>query len=221
MLPNIVLFQASDSTHTQGLWETNGTASGTFLLTNGPNRNGFSGYTSLPLDLTIFNDQVLFAGRDPNGHYFLFTSDGTAVGTVELTGISGANSAGLFDPPVSADLTVFGNEVLFDGVDNTAGDKGGLWTTSGTAAGTRELTGISGAASTGVSPSDITVFNGEALFNGVDTAGNLGLWTTNGTAAGTQEVTGIVGAATTGIDPTDMVAYNGEVLFNGADAAQW
>ena len=44
--------------------------------------------------------------------------------------------------------------------------------------------GIVGAASTEFNPFDFTVFNGKALFNGVDTANNLGLWTTDGTAAG-------------------------------------
>ena len=64
----------------------------------------------------------------------------------------------------------------------------------------------------------MTVFNGEALFNGANTAGHLGLWVTNGTAAGTQELTGIAAASATGIDPTDMTVFNNEVLFNGVDA---
>ena len=86
--------------------------------------------------------------------------------------------------------------------------------TNGTAAGTQELTGIVGAASTGATPTDFTVFNGKALFNGANAAGHLGLWVTNGTAAGTQELTSIAGAATTGLDPTDMTVFNNEVLFN-------
>ena len=70
-----------------------------------------------------------------------------------------------------SDLTVFGNQVLFNGVDNVAGNVGGLWTTNGTAAGTHEITGFTGAASTGVNPSDLTVYNGVALFNGVEHSG--------------------------------------------------
>ena len=93
-----------------------------------------------------------------------------------LTPIAGPNSKGLFTSTISAwapypGLTAFHNEVLFNGW-NAAGAHG-LWATDGTAAGTVEVTGITGAASTGVNPSDITVENGKALFNGVDTAGNL------------------------------------------------
>ena len=192
----------------------------------------------MSLDLTVFNDQVLFYGRySPNpaapvekGPYTLWTTDGTVAGTVPipLTSITGANPNGLFignDNPgdVTPGFTVFGDEVLFRGVD-TAGAYG-LWKTNGTAAGTTEITGINGAASGGINPTDITVFDGIALFNGASSAnaagpaGHFGLWTTK-TAAGTQELggsTGIAGASASGIDPTDMTVFNNEVLFNGVE----
>ncbi len=236
MLPNVVLFQGSDSTNTQGLWETNGTASGTFLITNGTARYGFTPDPQISLDLTVFKNQVLFIGRDATSaqtDYSLWSTDGTAAGTTEFTNVSGANPKGLFTSAAVTwnsfpDLTVFNNEVLFNGLNNaTAAGVHGLWETNGTAAGTAEITGINGVASTGLNPSDITVFNGIALFNGASSAnaagpaGHLGLWTTNGTASGTTELgasTGIAGAATTGLDPTDMTVFGSEVLFNGVDA---
>ena len=148
----------------------------------------------------------------------MWTTDGTAAGTVQLTGIAGANSAGIFTATVSPDFTVYNGEVLFNGLNNAPTPAQGLSTTNGTAAGTTEIA-VNGAASTGVNPSDMTVFNGSVLFNGVDTAGNNGLWTTNGTTARTQELTPIIGARTTGgLDPTDMTVFNSEVLFNGVDA---
>ena len=120
-------------------------------------------------------------------------TDGTATGTVPipLTSI-GASSGGLFSATVTPGFTVFGNEVLFRGIDTGGG--AGLWMTNGTASGTREITGIGGTASTGVNPSDLTVFNVAVLFNGADTAGHLGLWTTNGTGGGTNELIPPVGA---------------------------
>lgn len=172
MLPNIVLFAGKDSTSTVGLWETNRTASGTFeLLTNPPAVSGqpqitgeaifgFVPQPGMSLDLTVFNGQVLFYGRySPNpatpidqGPYTLWTTDGTAAGTVPipLTSITGADSTGLFignDKPgdVTPGFTVFGDEVLFRGLD-TAGASG-LWKTTGTATGTTEIT--AGAASGG------------------------------------------------------------------------
>jgi ELWxxDGT repeat protein len=93
------------------------------------------------------------------------------------------------------DLTAFNGMVLF------SGEQGNLWETNGTAAGTIELTGISGASASGITPSNLTVFENEVLFSGMDTANNLGLWVTNGTSSGTYELTGIVGAASYGVDP--------------------
>ena len=152
----------------------------------------------------------------------MWTTDGTGAGTKELTGIAGANACGLLAAAAtktnSPDFTLYNGEVLFNGRDNAATPLQSLWTTNGTAAGTHEVTGINGAASTGVNPTDMTVFNGSVLFNGVDTAGHQGLWITNGTGVGTQELTVGSTASATGIDPTDMTVLNGEVLFNGVDA---
>ena len=99
---------------------------------------------------------------------------------------------------------------------------------NGTAAGTKEITGINGTASTGINPTDITVFDGMALFNGASSAnaagpaGHLGLWTTHGTGRGNKRTDPPPGAGAAetglGLDPTDMTVFNGEVLFNGVDA---
>jgi ELWxxDGT repeat protein len=130
MLPNVVLFQAIDSTGTDSLWETNGTTSGTFELTSsgGPSVSGqapitgeaifgFAPDPEVSIDLTVFNNQALFIGRigpGDTGPFELWTTDGTAAGTVELT-VAGANSAGLFTATTSPDFTVFDDEVLFNG----------------------------------------------------------------------------------------------------------
>ena len=60
-----------------------------------------------------------------------------------------------------------------------------MWVTDGTAAGTHELTGISGVftGSFGFEPQNMTVFNGEVLFEGRNASGIYGMWVTNGTAA--------------------------------------
>src|ERR1700722_1462863 len=108
----------------------------------------------------------------------------------------------------------------FDALD-TDGDAG-LWVSDGTAAGTHELTGISGVNSTeGLSPADFTVVNGEVLFTGLDAAFNDGLWVTHGTAAGTSELTGISGAytGTYGLQPSGLTVFGSEVLFSGTDTA--
>ena len=161
-----------------GLWETDGTAAGTFELTTSggntvpgvPAISGEAPYGFLPdptwsLDLTVFNDQVLFVGRSTVTNYDLWTTDGTGAGTKELTGIAGANASGVLAAALTAtnspDFTVYNGEVLFNGLNNAGAPLQSLWTTNGTALGTKEVTGISGAASTGLNPSDMTVFNGK------------------------------------------------------------
>src|SRR6185312_6571858 len=172
---------------------------------------GFQPNAASLLDLTVFNNQVLFSGRVTNTYYGLWTTDGTASGTVQLTGIPGASTSGVHP----TDLTVFGAEVLFNGVDNTSGNVGGLWVTDGTGLGTHEITGIGGAASTGVDPTDMTVFGSEVLFDGVDGSGKNGLWAWNGSTA--TEL--VAGAAAGGLDPTDITVFGSEVLFAGKDAS--
>jgi ELWxxDGT repeat protein len=148
-------------------------------------------------ETSVLGQAVLFEGDDASGRFGLWESNGTAAGTYELTGISGAFSAGIFStvdiPPFATfDGEDFNSEVLFAGKD--ASGNAGLWVTNGTAAGTHELTGIRGASSGGdQSPNFMTVFNGEVLFDGVDENGNRDLWVTNGKAAGTSELTGISG----------------------------
>ena len=225
-----VLFAAPDAANHDGLWVTNGTAAGTHELTGisgaftGP--GGLFGGASViaPPDFTVFNGKVLFNGIDSAQLSGLWVTDGTAAGTHELTGIAGAYTGG----PTGAapggldprDLTVFGNEVLFNGTD--ANGNTGLWVTDGTAAGTHELTGIKGAYSGGLFtgyPPDFTVYKNEVLFEGTDTNGLVGLWVTNGTVAGTHELTGIKGtdASGAGLNPEDLTVFKNEVLFRGVD----
>jgi ELWxxDGT repeat protein len=242
-----VLFNGVDSSGNNSLWVTDGTAAGTHELTgiSGAYTGGiFSSTLPVPLfpDLTIFNDHVLFEGANAAGQYGLWVTNGTAAGTHELTGISGASPHGIFSFVFSPDFTVFNfevvisldgsssspfskSEVLFDGTDAAGADS--LWVTDGTAAVTYEMTGISGANPGGlffaVSYPDFTVFNGEVLFVGTDSAGQNGLWVTTGLEGSTYELTGISGASANGIfsvvgDP-NFTVFDGEVLFEGTDAA--
>jgi ELWxxDGT repeat protein len=213
-----VLFRGVNATGQAGLWVTDGTAAGTHEVTGGVS----------PAGMTVFNGEVLFEGDNGGGALGLWVTDGTAAGTHVLA-VSGASPFGLFsdDPP---DFTIFNGQVLFSGVDNSF--QQGLWVTDGTAAGTHEITGISGTTSTGVEPGGMTVFNGEVLFRGWNASappGQAGLWVTDGTAAGTHELTGISGASSHGLFLQDVIApfvvdpeftvFNGKVLFDGADAA--
>jgi ELWxxDGT repeat protein len=135
-------------------------------------------------------------------------SDGTAVGTHELTPISGASTANhVLQPTVLASL---GNEAVFRGVDTSGLQR--LWVSDGRAAGTHELSGIA------VIPDFITPLGARAFFDGVvETSNHQDLWVTDGTAAGTHPITAS-GASPGGLGPSSFVAFNDEVLFKGVDA---
>ena len=170
-----------------------------------------------PTNITVYNGEVLFSGLDASGDMGLWVSNGTAAGTHELTGITGADASGL----APSDLTVYNGEVLFRGLDQSG--QAALWITDGTVAGTHELTGIAGASTTGIGldPSGFTVYGGVALFSGFDSSGNQELWQTNGSAAGTTEIGPVSGTQSMGLFPTDLtvIAMVGPVLTAGANVS--
>jgi hypothetical protein len=188
MVQNVALFQGVDADGNIGLWETNGTGSGTFELTpiTGAAASGTPSSPSglSPSNLVGFNGGALFEGKDSSGRFGLWVTTGTAAGTQEIAGTSGLSPN---------DLTVFGGQVLFSGGS-------GLWATNGTAAGTHEVTSVAGA------PGDLTVFGSEVLFAGA----TGGLWETDGSSGGTHELAG-----TAGLNPFDLTVFGSEVLFAG------
>jgi hypothetical protein len=205
-----VLFQAQDASDLIGLWVTSGETAGTSEV-GGVGSTGIVGVASNGLGLnpsfmTLFNGEVIFDGTDVFGVQSLWLTNGTAAGTHEILGIGGVPAGGIFFDNtvpygIHPDFTAYNGKVLFQGED--ASGNFGLWVSNGTGSGTSELTGISGAytgglfsgAGAGAIPPEIinpnfTVFNGEVLFTGLYTGGNLGLWVTNGTAVGTHELIG-------------------------------
>src|SRR5262249_32834746 len=151
-----------------------------------------------PSEMTAFGNllatEVLFNGYDATFGHGLWVTDGTAAGTHELTGISGAYAGGL-DP---FDLTVFnrwvhgrpGGDMLFSG--HVANDPRGLWVGAASVHGALAI-----ADTCGIEPAEMPSFGNllaaEVLFSGYDATVIPGLWVTDGTAAGTHELTGISG----------------------------
>jgi ELWxxDGT repeat protein len=231
--PATLLFTGVDTSGFTGLWVTNGTAAGTSEL-GGLGSQGISGVSFnglLPEFLTAFSpnvvtEEVLFQGLGDSNFPSLWVTNGTAAGTSEVGGLSNHGISGAFALGIEfSEPVVFGQEVLFGGLDKSAAF--GLWVTNGTAAGTTEVgglrdTGIIGASSSGINPTDMTLFNGEVIFDGTNSLGVQGLWLTDGTAADTHEIVGIGGVDVSGLFAggfPDFIAYNGKVLFQGEDAS--
>jgi hypothetical protein len=232
------LFEGDGPSSIFGLWITDGTAAGTSEITG--ISGGLFGTVGSPYgspygQFTIFNGELLFSGVDASGLYGLWQSDGTAAGTHEIGGLASTGVSGASHGFGVTDLTVFNNEVLFEGTDASGGL--GFWYTDGTALGTHEIggldsTGITGAALTGLNPHSMTLYNGEVIFEGQDASGGWGLWETDGTAGGTREIgglasTGISGAWSGGIfgNPSfgpvnpDFTLFDGRLLFEALDTS--
>ena len=189
MLPNVVLFQGMDATGTDSLWETDGTASGTFALTP---ISGEPGYGFAPDPGAVFRpdgfqrsgafqgpifDNQLWLVDDRRHRHRHKTADRHRRG--EFGGDLHCKClAGLYPLQWRGPVQRLRHRRRLRPVDHKR--NGGRHQA--------EIT-VNGAASTGVNPSDMTVFNGSVLFNGFDTAGNQGLWTTNGAASGAAEIT--------------------------------
>ena len=89
-----VLFRGFDQSGRPQLWVTNGTVAGTHELTGivgaGTTAGGFN-----PSGFTVYDSMVLFSGDDLSGHDELWTTNGTAAGTMEINPGSAAQSLGL------------------------------------------------------------------------------------------------------------------------------
>ena len=158
-----IVFSGLDASGGMGLWVSNGTPAGTHELTGitGADPSGLA-----PSDLMVLNGEILFRGLDSSGRAGLWVTDGTVAGTHELTGIAEASTTGIgLDP---AGFAVYGGAALFSGFDSSGNQE--LWQTNGSVAGTTEIGPVSGTASMGLSPTDLTAIGmaGPALTAGAN-----------------------------------------------------
>ena len=176
VVDNILYFVANDGLIGDELWRTDGTAEGTFPITD-INPFGGSGISYLRYtDGTLF-----FIANDGASGYELWKSDGTTAGTVLVKDINpGAEDGVRFSP-----LTVFKGEIYFAGSDNEHGKE--LWKSDGTAEGTVMIKDIYPAFdqfTRSSNPSDLYVF-GDRLYFIADNGNGKKIWHTDGTTAGT------------------------------------
>jgi len=163
----VVLFRGRDAANNVGLWETNGTAQGTFEIQPIANAMtvGSPGSDVQPQSMAVLGSEVLFDGADTEDTSgSLWETNGTPSGTIEIGGlgnaqISGSPNGNKVDLPIGIfpqDLTTFNGKVLFAGTDSTTLSNGGyahtegLWITDGTAAGTSEIGGLGNAGISGI-----------------------------------------------------------------------
>lgn len=217
-------FQANDVVNGFELWKTDGTAAGTVLVKDIHPSTGVGTFHYRFTDFTVFNGALYFQADDGVNGFELWTTDGTAAGTVLVKDINSTLGAGSFP----TDFTVFNGALYFAAEDGANGRK--LWKSNGTATGTVLVKDIPIATGTGFTPDGFPrgfpVFNGALYFRAGNGVNVYELWKTDGTAAGTVLV-GDSNTAAWGSFLTDGFAvFNSELYFQAdyfglANAELW
>ena len=195
---NGTLFFAANDGSSNQLWESNGTAPGTQLVTD-INPGRFN-----PYQLTNVNGTLFFTANDGIHGSQLWDSNGTSAGTQMVADIGPAGANPKY-------LTNVGGMLFFsanDGVDATQ-----LWESNGTAAGTQMLTSGNNVAG-GFYPGGLTNVNGTLFFAANDGVIGRELWSSNGTA-----VTRVadINPGPKGSYPYGLTNLNGTLFFSADD----
>ena len=205
-----VFFAANDGADGVQLWKSDGTATGTVMVTSLNAAGGGLG----PANLTNVNGTLFFTANDGADGAQVWKSDGTLAGTVMVTSLH--PSSGMASP---GNLTAVGSELFFTANTGAGGNQ--LYKTDGTSTGTILLSSVANG-SVGLAPSDLTNVGGTLYFAGYDGTHGNELWRSDGTSTGTLMVAdidpGLVGSA-----PAGLTAVGNTVFFaanDGADGVQ-
>lgn len=142
--------------------------------------------SSNPGDLTIFQNDLYFIARDDSYQVNLWHSDGTSVGTTNLTGSLQANADGFILPSKlipAGDLLFFFAQRPLDRTD--------LWVTDGTVSGTRLVQEFSSGALGRIYDRTVAISGKLIFLVNLDTsssAEDYEVWVSDGTATGTKRL---------------------------------
>ncbi|HQO35577.1 MAG TPA: hypothetical protein PLG59_13005, partial [bacterium] len=213
-LGNLVYFLADDGEHGMELWCTDGTGSGTFLVKDISGANPPSFSIAGASELIPFQNKLFFRGNDAPSwdvdNPRLWTSDGTAEGTMQLSDQC-ANPS---------DFCIVGDTLFFAASDSTHGTE--LWKTDGTASGTVLVCDIYTDGSESSYPAHLKAFQNSVVFTAFTPATGRELFISDGTGNGTRLVKDI---SPTGIDypytyegdesgPNELTVANGVLYFS-------
>jgi ELWxxDGT repeat protein len=200
-----LFFSANDRTFGLQLWKSDGTESGTVMVSEALAQNG----STYPSGLTNLNGKLIFTADGPEGHE-LWTSDGTAAGTIRLKDIAAGPSSS--SNQYNSRFVVNGSTAYFFADDGINGRE--LWKTNGTAAGTVLVKDVRTGA-TSSNPSQLINVGGLLYFLADDGINGTEIWQSNGTTAGTSLV------ANLDVNWLDQLTSAGGKLYFTANGEIW
>lgn len=199
-----VFFAANDGADGVQLWKSDGTASGTMMVTS---LNAAGGGLD-PANITVVNGTLFFTANDGTDGVQVWKSDGTPAGTVMVSNLQ--PSSGTSSP---ANLTAVGSELFFTANTGSGGNQ--LYKTDGTSTGTVQLSNLANG-SIGLAPSDLTNVGGTLYFAGYDGTHGNELWRSDGTSTGTFMVADIA-PGLSGSAPANLTGVGNTVFFAAND----
>jgi ELWxxDGT repeat protein len=162
---------------------------------------------SSPNQLVAVGNRVFFTAQLV-GQREIWSSDGTAIGTVPVT----ATAFGRLTPYTDLVATQAG---LFFLHDDLTGAGTELWLTDGTTIGTRLVADVAPGLANGPLAGTVTAALGgtQVLFGAVDLANGLQLWLSDGTAANTRKVSNFGGGGVGAVSLSQFFSLGSKTYF--------
>ena len=205
---------SNSSTITGGLWTAaaGGTASELQVAGLNIGSSNRTGLLNSPPSIIAYDGKALFSEGG------LWITDGTPLGTHEISTLPILDVVGLYQGRSPPDFTPLQGKILYAAL--AAPD--GLVLTDGSAAGTQPIP-VAATSGRGSVPQDLTSLGNKVAFDNFDLAGTSGtLWVTDGTAAGTVIIPAANGTEV--ISPADLTPFGGFALFSAgpdSNAGLW
>jgi ELWxxDGT repeat protein len=194
-----------------GLWRSDGTPSGTWLITSLPS----SSTPSSPRLLANANGMLFFmAGDDATGDE-LWRSDGTVAGTMLVAEINPGPASPFHSLAWDARLPYINGALFLPADDGKVGTE--LWSSDGSAQGTRLVKDLAGASGGSSMPTRLTRLGDRLFFIADDGVHGRELWTSDGESLDTRLFKDIYpGPKSAFVDDT-LIDLNGALYFTAND----
>jgi ELWxxDGT repeat protein len=181
-----LIFVFNDGMHGAELWRSDGTSEGTAIVRDlNPGPESAIAVGAIERGIITTDQQAFFIAQDGLDRWGLWSSDGTADGTVLLHEISTPIGGSGF-PRV--DMIAVGDLIYFEGSDAAHGLE--LWVSNGTPAGTRLVRDINPGLTAG-NPYAFGAIGKTLLLTADDGVHGYELWRSDGTESGTSLVSDI------------------------------